>query len=154
MLGVSCRANPLEPTDTLEFNMVVPLDTDPLPNQLGDHRVVFNEPALNSSSSTMVVGAFRLAGALGSAPFVVVAGGVVVVVVTGGVATVVGVVGALGPVHTIATVGHRQRHNRCAVFKQRFVTYKFVAVLLQNGAGKGLSAHYKHGFAVFFQFIN
>jgi hypothetical protein len=49
----------------------------------------------------MVVGAFRLAGALGSAPFVVVAGGVVVVVVTGGVATVVGVVGALGPVGVV-----------------------------------------------------
>jgi hypothetical protein len=61
--------------------MTVPFDTDPLPNQLGDHRLVFNDPVLNSSSRTMLVGAFRLAGALGSAAFVVVAGGVVTVVV-------------------------------------------------------------------------
>jgi hypothetical protein len=72
----------LAPTDTLEDNMTVPFSTCPLPNQSGDHRLVFNEPVLNSSSSTMVVGAPRLAGALGTAPLLdaVMVGMVVVVV--------------------------------------------------------------------------
>ena len=47
--------------------MIVPFDTFPLPNQSGDHRLVFNDPVLNSSSRTMVVGAPTLAGALGTA---------------------------------------------------------------------------------------
>ncbi len=48
--------------------MVVPFDTDPLLNQSGVHRLVFNEPVLNSSSRTIVLGAPTLAGALGRAP--------------------------------------------------------------------------------------
>jgi hypothetical protein len=58
----------LAPTDTLEESMVVPLDTLPLPNQSGDQALVFNDPVLNSSSKTMVVGAPALAGALGTVP--------------------------------------------------------------------------------------
>ena len=41
--------------------------TSVLPYQLGDHRVVFNDPVLNSSSRTRLVGAPRLAGASGDA---------------------------------------------------------------------------------------
>jgi hypothetical protein len=54
------------------------LETLPLPNQSGDHRLLSNEPVSNSSSSTMVAGASRLAGALGTALFVVAGGGLTV----------------------------------------------------------------------------
>jgi len=80
------------------------LDVLPLPNQSGDQTLVFNDPVLNSSSKTMVVGGFRLAGALGTAPtalpaavwvgMVVGVGTVVVVVLT----VVVVVVAASGVV--------------------------------------------------------
>jgi hypothetical protein len=62
-------------------------DSCPLPNQSGDHRLVFNEPVLNSSLRTIVVGAPRLAGASGRLPLSLAAG--VVVVVTGGLVVVV-----------------------------------------------------------------
>jgi hypothetical protein len=81
--------------------MTVPLDTLPLPHQSGDHRLVFNDPVLNSSSKTEVVGTSKPDGSLmiGEVPddgavvggdVVVVVGGDVVVVVGGDVVVVVG----------------------------------------------------------------
>jgi hypothetical protein len=97
-LAASVNPRPLAPTATLEADMVVPFCWVTLPNQVGDHRLVFIEPLANSSSRTTPVGAPRLAGASGTAPFVVPFGGVVVVVVVGGVGVVVGVVVVLADV--------------------------------------------------------
>ena len=83
-LPASVMASPLAPTETLLDDMIVPFSTLLLANHVGDHRLVFNEPVLNSSSSTMVLGAPRLAGALGTAPLLdAVMVGMVVVVVVG-----------------------------------------------------------------------
>ncbi len=95
--------------------MTVPFDTVPLPNQSGDHTLVFNDPELNSSSRTKLVGTSRLDGSLmvGRFPMTaawswsswvrwsVVVGGDVVVVVGGEVAGIVvgGLRGSLPPRH-------------------------------------------------------
>ena len=69
--------------------MTVPFDTVPLPNQSGDHTLVFNDPESNSSSKTELVGTSKPEGLLmvGDVPD---DGGVVVVVVGGDVVEVVG----------------------------------------------------------------
>ncbi len=102
----------MAPTDTLEDNMTVPFETCPLTHQLGDHRLVFNDPVLNSSSRTMPAGAPRLAGARGTEPRPDAVGVVAVVVLTvvvvsGGAGTVgwvMALTGVAGCTVTVVTV--------------------------------------------------
>src|ERR1700761_1481100 len=94
-LAASVNSRPLSSTDTLEADMVVPFCCSLLPNQVGDHRLVFSEPVSKLSATTRLVGAPRLAGASGTPEPSDAGDVVVVVVVDGGPVEVVLVGGAV-----------------------------------------------------------